>query len=71
MSSVLSALYTLIASHIKSIYFCKQATGQGSFYDQGIAGLDCSIQPDCNPILVDWIVIDNLKSKSDFGFGLD
>jgi len=35
-------------------------------YNQGIAGLDCWIAI----YSVDWIVIDNPKSKSDFGFGM-
>jgi hypothetical protein len=39
--------------------------------NQGIAGLDCWIaQSGLQSNLVDWIVIDNLKSKLDFGFGL-
>ncbi len=39
---------------------------------QGIAGLDCWIaQSGLQSILVDWIVIDNPKSKTDFGFVLD
>ena len=38
---------------------------------QGIAGLDCWIdQSGLQSILLDWIVIDNLISKSGFGFGL-
>ncbi len=38
---------------------------------QGIAGLDCWIaQSGLQSILLDWIVIGNPKSKSDFGFGL-
>jgi hypothetical protein len=38
---------------------------------QGIAGLDCWIaQSGLQSNLVDWIVIDNAKSKLDFGFGL-
>ncbi len=38
---------------------------------QGIAGLDCWIaQSGLQSSLVKWIVIDNPKSKSDFGFGL-
>ncbi len=38
---------------------------------QGIAGLDCWIaQSGLQSDLVDWIVIDNPKSKLDFGFGL-
>jgi hypothetical protein len=38
---------------------------------QGIAGLDCWIaQSGLQSSLVDWIVIDNPKSKTDFGFGL-
>jgi hypothetical protein len=38
---------------------------------QGIAGLDCWIaQSGLQSSLVDWIVIDNPKSKLDFGFGL-
>jgi hypothetical protein len=38
---------------------------------QGIAGLDCWIaQSGLQSSLVDWIVIDNQKSKSDLGFGL-
>jgi hypothetical protein len=38
---------------------------------QGIAGLDCWIaQSGLQSSLADWIVIDNPKSKSDFGFGL-
>jgi len=41
-----------------------------STYDQGIAGLDCWIvQSGLQSNLVDWIVIDNPKSKPDFGFG--
>jgi hypothetical protein len=37
---------------------------------QGIAGLGCWIaQSGLLSNLVDWIVIDNPKSKSDFGFG--
>jgi hypothetical protein len=36
---------------------------------EGIAGLDCWIaQSGLQSSLVDWIVIDNPKSKSDFGF---
>jgi hypothetical protein len=36
---------------------------------QGIAGLDCWIaQSGLQSSLVDWIVIDNPKSKMDFGF---
>jgi len=37
-------------------------------YLHGIAGL---LNPDCNPIwwIGLWIVIDNPKSKLDFGFG--
>jgi len=40
--------------------------------EQGIAGLvDCWIaQSGLQSNLVDWIVIDTPKSKSDFGFGL-
>jgi hypothetical protein len=38
---------------------------------QGIAGLDCWIaQSGLQSSLVDLIVIDNPKSKTDFGFGL-
>jgi hypothetical protein len=38
---------------------------------QGITGLDCWIaQSGLLSNLVDWIVIDNPKSKLDFGFGL-
>jgi hypothetical protein len=38
---------------------------------QGIAGLDCWIaQPGLQSNLVELIVIDNPKSKLDFGFGL-
>jgi hypothetical protein len=38
---------------------------------QGIAGLDCWIaQSGLQSNLMDWIVIDNPKSKLDFGFGL-
>jgi len=38
---------------------------------QGIALLDCWIaQSVLQSNLVDWIVIDNPNSKSDFGFGL-
>jgi len=38
---------------------------------QDIAGLDCWIaQSGFQSNLVDWIVIDNLKSILDFGFGL-
>ncbi len=38
---------------------------------QGIAGLDCWIaQSGLQSNLGDWIVIDNPKSKLDFGFGL-
>jgi hypothetical protein len=38
---------------------------------QGIAGLDCWIaQSGLQSNKVDWIVIDNPKSKLDFGFGL-
>jgi hypothetical protein len=38
---------------------------------QGIAGLDCWIaQSGLQSNKVDWIVIDNRKSKLDFGFGL-
>jgi len=40
-------------------------------YTQGIAGLDCWIaQSGLQSNLVDWTVIDNPKSKLDFGFGL-
>jgi hypothetical protein len=40
-------------------------------YWQGIAGLDWWIaQSGLQSNLVDWIVIDNPKSKLDFGFGL-
>jgi len=40
-------------------------------YDQGIAELDYWIaQSGLHSNLVDWIVIDNPKSNSDFGFGL-
>jgi hypothetical protein len=39
--------------------------------NQGIAGLDCWIaQSGLQSNKVDWIVIDNPKSKLDFGFGL-
>jgi hypothetical protein len=38
---------------------------------QGIAGLDCWIaQSGLQSSLVDWIVIDNSKSKLDLGFEL-
>jgi hypothetical protein len=38
---------------------------------QGIAGLDCWIaQSGLQSNIVDWIVIENPKSKMDFGFGL-
>jgi len=41
------------------------------FEGQGIAGLDCWIaQSGLHSNLEDWIVIDNPKSKLDFGFGL-
>ncbi len=37
---------------------------------QGITRLDCQIgQSGLQSNLVDWIMIDNSKSKSDFGFG--
>jgi len=54
---------------ILSFIFC--LVTQDSAYDgtncHGIAGLDCWI---AQSNLVDWIVIDNPKSKLDFGFGL-
>jgi hypothetical protein len=38
---------------------------------QGVAGLDCWIaQSGLQSNLVDWIVIEDPKSKLDFGFGL-
>ncbi len=41
-------------------------------HNQGISGLDYWIaQSGLQSNLVDWIVIYNPKSKSDFGFGLD
>jgi hypothetical protein len=40
-------------------------------HTQGITGLDCWFaQSGLQSNLVDWIVIDNPKSKLDFGFGL-
>jgi len=50
---------------------CALWSVQTKVYNQGISGLDCWIdQSIFQSNFVDWIVIDNPKSKLDFGFGL-